>query len=217
MELRDYIRILRRRGWLIILLAVLTAAAAFGFSRAQPTVWQASSRLLITSRPDFGQTQAVRELRRDFALWLTSTKRAATVIDTLQLDMTPGELMGDATIAPSTSESVIQIDIENTNPDLAKDIARVWAEQLIFERQRLNADLRAEYRIHAELLDEPTVAIESPKPLINTAAGAVFGALLGIVAILVLEWVESGVVRRPEDVERYLEIPVIGSIPTTKL
>ncbi|MEZ4595007.1 MAG: hypothetical protein R3D55_28275 [Chloroflexota bacterium] len=29
----------------------------------------------------------------------------------------------------------------------------------------------------------------------------------------VLEWIESGVVRRAEDVERYLEIPVVGRIP----
>jgi len=29
----------------------------------------------------------------------------------------------------------------------------------------------------------------------------------------VLEWIESGIVRRSEDVERFLDIPVIGSIP----
>jgi capsular polysaccharide biosynthesis protein len=217
LELRDYIRILRRRGWLIILLAVLTAAAAFGFSKAQPTVWQASSRLLITARPDFGQQQAARELRRDYAVWLNSTLRAAEVIDILQLDMTPGELYGDITIAPSTSESVIQIDVENSDPNLAKSIATVWAELLVRERETRNADLRAEDRIYAELLDEPTVAVERPKPLINTAAGAVFGALLGIVVILILEGIESGVVRRAEDIERYLDIPVIGTIPPSKL
>jgi capsular polysaccharide biosynthesis protein len=214
LELGDYLRILKRRGWLIILLAVLTAGAAFGFSKAQTTIWQASARLLITARPDFGQTQATRALRLDFAVWLNSSLRAAEVIDALQLDMTPGELMGDVTIAPSTSESVIQIDVENSDPDLAKDIARVWAEQLEMERQVRNADLRLEDRIYAELLDEPTVAIESPKPLINTAAGAVFGALLGIVIVFILEWIESGVVRRAEDVERHLDIPVIGTIPT---
>jgi capsular polysaccharide biosynthesis protein len=44
----------------------------------------------------------------------------------------------------------------------------------------------------------------------------VFGALLGTVLVFGLEWLESGVVRRSEDVERYLEIPVIGSIPGQK-
>jgi capsular polysaccharide biosynthesis protein len=41
----------------------------------------------------------------------------------------------------------------------------------------------------------------------------VFGALLGVVVVFLLEWLESGVVRRSQDVEKYLDIPVIGSIP----
>jgi capsular polysaccharide biosynthesis protein len=36
---------------------------------------------------------------------------------------------------------------------------------------------------------------------------------MGVILIFVLEWLESGVLQRSEDVERYLEIPVIGSIP----
>jgi capsular polysaccharide biosynthesis protein len=39
------------------------------------------------------------------------------------------------------------------------------------------------------------------------------GALLGVSLIFVLEWLDSGVLRRIEDVERYLDVPVIGSIP----
>lgn len=213
MELSDYIRILRRRGWLIILLAILTAAAAFGFSRMQTPVYTASARLLISTRPDFGQTQAARTLLRDYAAWLRSSYRAEEVIEQLQLDVRPQALVGDVTIAAGTSESIIEIEVENTNPSLASDIARVWAEQLIVRRRDENANLREEDRVQAELIDDPAVGLESPRTRINTAAGAVFGALLGVVVIFILEWIESGIVRRPEDVERYLDIPVIGNIP----
>jgi capsular polysaccharide biosynthesis protein len=212
-EFKDYLRIIRQRGWLIILLAILTAAAAFGFSRMQTPVYEASARLLITSRPDFGQAQAVRIRLRDMAAWLNSSLRAQDVINQLQLDMNPQDLLADVTVAAATSESIIQINVVNSDPSLAQDIARVWAEQLIVLRRDENALLRAEYRIEAELIDHPTVGLESPQTTINTAAGAVFGALLGIVTIFILEWLESGILRRPEDVERYLEIPVIGRIP----
>jgi capsular polysaccharide biosynthesis protein len=147
------------------------------------------------------------------AAWLNSSLRAQDVIDQLKLDMRPQALLGDVTVAAATSESIIQINVENTDPSLAQDIARVWAEQLIELRRVENADLRAEDRIEAELIDNPTVSLESPQTTINTAAGAVFGALLGIVVIFIIEWLESGVLRRAEDVERYLEIPVIGRIP----
>lgn len=213
MELSDYVRILRRRGWVIILVAFLSAAAAFGFSRMQTPVYEASARLLITSRPDFGQTQAARTLLRDYAAWLRSSYRAETVIDELKLDMTPQQLFGDVTVAAATSESIIEISVESTDPDLAKAIAGAWAEQLILWRQQENADLREEDRIKAQLIDEPTVGLASPQTRINVAAGFVLGVLLGIVIVFVLEWIESGVVRRAEDVERYLDIPVVGSIP----
>jgi len=212
-EFKDYIRILRRRGWLIILLSILTAAAAFGFSKMQAPVYEASARLLITSRPDFGQTQAVRELQRNFAAYLLSTYRAQDVINQLQLDMTPGQLMSNVTIAPSTSESVIQVNFEHTDQHTAEQVARTWADQLRLWRESENAKLRQEDRIEAELLDEPTSRLARPQTTINTAAGAVLGALLGIIVVFALEWMESGIVRRAEDVERYLEIPVIGNIP----
>jgi capsular polysaccharide biosynthesis protein len=150
---------------------------------------------------------------RDFAIWLNSSYRAEAVIEQLQLDMTPRQLLGDVTVAAATSESVVQIEVENTNPDLARDIARVWAQLLIDRRRAENANLREEDRIEAELVDDPTVGLKSPMTQINTLAGAVFGGLLGIVAIFVLEWIESGILRRSEDVERHLEIPVVGRIP----
>jgi capsular polysaccharide biosynthesis protein len=213
MEFRDYVRIIRQRGWLIIVLALLVAAGAFGYSRMQTPVYEASARLLITTRPDFGQTQSARLLLRDYAAWLRSSYRAADVIEQLQLDMVPSALAGDVTVAAGTSESIIQIDVESTDPDLARDIARVWAELLIQRRERENVDLRQEDRIEAELIDDPTVALARPNTKINTVAGAVFGALLGLIIIFALEWIASGVLRRPEDIERHLEIPVVGSIP----
>jgi capsular polysaccharide biosynthesis protein len=77
--------------------------------------------------------------------------------------------------------------------------------------------LRSEDRINAELLDDPAGGWvrgpESRQPLINAVAGGVFGALLGVVVVFLLEWIQSGVLRRTADVERYLDIPVVGSIP----
>ncbi len=213
MTLNDYMRILRQRGWLIILLAGLTAGAAFGFSKMQTPVYKSTVQLLVTSRPDFGQTQAAKALVRDYAVWLQSSYRAGKVVEELQLDMTPQQLMGDVRIAAATSESTIKIEVENTDPNLANDVARVWANQLIVWRNEQNAGLRKEDRIEAELLDDPIPGLESPKTNINTAAGMVFGALLGVIIIFVWEWVESGIVHRVEDVERYLDVPVIGTIP----
>lgn len=213
MELNDYIRILKRRWWIILVTTVLTAGAAFAFSKMQEPTYKSSVRLLITSRPDFGQTQAAQALIRDFSAWLRSSYRAEDVIDELQLDMDPMALLGDVTIAPATDSNLIQIDVENSDPNLANDIARVWGDQLIQFRNSENAGLREEDRIKAQFLDDPQAGLAGPNTKINVAAGAVFGFLLGVILVFILEWIESGIIRRSEDIERYLGIPVIGTIP----
>ncbi len=213
MELSDYLRIIRRRGWLIILLAILTAGAAYGFSRMQEPVFKSTARMLITSRPDFGQTQAARELRRDFAVYLNSSFIAEDVIDDQDLDMDPLTLLGNVTIAPATDSNVIIIEVKNSNGNVANDIARSWGDQLIKYRQIENSDLPRADRIEARLLDTPRYGQDSPNTRINTAAGGIFGLLLGLLLIFLIEWLESGVLRRPEDVERVMDVPVIGKIP----
>lgn len=214
MEFSDYFRILRQRGWLIILLALLTAAAAYGFSKMQTPIYKSTLKLLVNpSRTDFGQAQAAKTLLRGYESWMLSSLRAEQVINELQLDMTPNQLLGDVAVSSDDSRFIIQMDVENSNGDLANDIARTWGNLLIQRQDGINATLRKEDRIGIELIDHPVYGLDSPKTTINTAAGAVFGALLGVVLIFILEWLESGVVRRSEDVTRYLEIPVIGSIP----
>ena len=214
MELSDYIRILRQRGWVIILVAVLTAGAAFGFSKMQTEVYKSSLRLLVLpSRTDLGQSLAAKELLRSYEQWLRSGYRSQQVINILQLDMKAEKLLGDISVASDNSSFVIQLNVENTDPDLANDIARTWGNLLIQWIDGNNDELRKEDRITVEFIDEPQAGLDSPKTKINTAAGGVFGALLGVIVIFVLEWIESGIVRRSEDVEKYLDIPVIGSIP----
>lgn len=214
MEIGDYIRILRQRGWIIILVALLTAAAAFGFSKMQTPVYESSLRMLVQpARTDFGQSQAAKLLLRGYVQWIRSSYRAARVIDELQLDMEPAELLGDTNVASDDSSFVIQIDIENTDPDLANQIAQTWGNLFIQWRVDDNATQRKEDRVDVEFIDDPQAGLDRPNTRINVAAGLVFGALVGIIVIFVLEWIESGVVRRSEDIERYLDIPVIGKIP----
>lgn len=214
MELSDYVRILRQRGWMIILMAVLTAGAAFGFSKMQTELYESNLKLLVLpSRTDFGQAQAAKELLRSYEQWLNSRFRAQAVIDQLQLDMTAGALLSDVRVASDNSSFVIQMTVENSDPNLANDIARAWGNLLIQWQNQNNDQLRKEDRINIEFLDDPQAGLSRPKTTINTAAGFVFGALLGVLLIFGLEWYESGIVRRPEDVERYLDMPVIGSIP----
>ena len=214
MELSDYLRILRQRGWLIILMAVLTAVAAYGFSKMQTPIYESNVKLLVRpARTDFGQSQAARELLGNYEQWMRSSYRAQEVINQLQLDMTAETLLGDMSVASDRLGLVIQVAVENTDPNLANDIARVWGDLLIQWQNQENDKNRQEDRITIEFQDDPRAGLTSPQTKINTAAGFIFGALIGLIIIFVLEWIESGIMRRPEDIDRYLEVPIVGTIP----
>ena len=156
MELGDYLRVIKQRGWVIILLTLLTAAAAFAFSRMQTPVYESSLRMLVQpARTDFGQAQAAKQLLRGYVQWIRSSYRASKVIDELQLDMTPQQLLADVEAASDESSFVIQLNVENTDPDLANDIARKWGEIFIQWRVDDNATQRKEDRVDVEFIDKP--------------------------------------------------------------
>ncbi len=216
MPLSEYVRILYRRGWILVLLALLTAAAAFVFSRLQTPIYKSTIYILVQpSRSDFGLTQSAKALLRSYVAWLDTDRVAGQVINELQLDKVPSDLRSDVTIASDDSRFVIQIDVENENGDLANDIARVWATNFLTYRDTENQKQRAEDRVYAIILDDPKFGQDRPNTTINTVAGAILGVLLGGVMVFVLESLDSAIIRTPADIERQFGLPVLGAIPAS--
>lgn len=214
MPLSEYVHVLYRRGWILILAAILTAAAAFVFSKLQTPVYKSTIYILVQpSRVDLGLTESAKSLLRSYVAWMDTDNRAADVITALQLDEEPATLHGNVTIASDDSRFVIQIDVKNGNGDLANDIAQKWADLFIQYRNDDNQKQRQEDRVNAIVLDAPKYVTDSPKTSINTLAGAILGILFGGVIVFVLEYLESAVIRTPTDVERQFNLPVLGAIP----
>lgn len=216
-QFQTYLRILLRRGWIMVLLAVLTAGAAFGFSQIKEErapVYRSTIQILIQpARTDYGQAQAAKTLLNSYMAWMDSNYRAQAVIETLDLDMTPDELRGDVQFAADDLRLVIRIDVDNQNGDVANDIARTWAEMFIQWRNEENQQNYREDRIDASILDDPRYALEEPNTPINTAAGGLLGFLVGLAIVFLLEFIESGVIRSAEDIERFIDLPLLGAIP----
>ena len=217
MEIGDYVRILRKRWWIIIAAVALTAGSAFVFSKLQTPRYTATAEVIIEpARPDWGLSQAAKMLLRTYMTVIDSDRKAQEVIDNLQLSTTPERLRSKAHFAAEDDRMVIKLEIEAYDGDQANDIAREWANRLIDWRNEKNALQRKEDRVFAELRDQPRYSQTWPKTKIVTAAGSIFGLAVAGVVIFFLEWLEAGVVRTPQDVERQLELPVLGAVPPGK-
>jgi capsular polysaccharide biosynthesis protein len=214
MTLIELFVLLRRRGWIMLLLAALAAVSAFVFSRLQTPIYESSIYLLVKpSRTDLGLTQSAKTLLRSYVAWLDTNTNAQRVINTLQIDREAEALRGDATITSDDSRFIIQIDVRNEDQRLANQIAETWATLFVDWRNTENAKVRREDWVEAEILDAPVLALDRPQTAINTAAGGILGILLGGVIIFVLEYLEAGVIRSRQDVERALGLAVMGAIP----
>ncbi len=216
MELGDYIRILRKRWWIIVVAVVLTAGSGSVFSELQHPEYTSTAEVIIEpARPDWGLAQAAKILLRTYMTVVDSDRKALAVIDELKLPMTPDQLRSRARFAVEDDRMVIKIEIEDYDGDQANDIARTWAQLLVEWRDSQNQDQRKEDRVYAYLRDEPRYVQSWPKTKIVTAAGGVFGLVIAGVVIFFLEWLEAGIVHTPQDVERQLNLVVVGAIPST--
>lgn len=215
MELREYIAILRKRGWIILVTAILTAVAGYAFSFFQEPMYRASIQVRVEpARIDWGNVNAVKTLLRSYQVLIYSADMAQKVIDQAQLDMTPEQLLSQMKVDPDESNFTIRIDVENRDPEVARIIAETTAEVFRINREQWNQKQRREDRVDVSIREHVRhVPLVRPKPKLNALAGGVLGVLLGVLVVLFLEWLEADILRTPEVVERTMGMEVIGVIP----
>ena len=214
MSVTELLSLLRRRGWIVLLTAVLAAASAFVFSRLQPVIYESTIVVSVTpSRPDLGLAEASIRLLRNYVSFINTRAFAQKVIDARDLDLTADELLGNVTVDSDESRLIVQIDVRNQNGDLANDIADAWAREFVSWRTSENAKVRREDQVDAAIIDTPRYALYSPRTTINVLAGGILGALIGAVIVFGLEYFAAAYVRTRQDLERGLGLPVLAALP----
>jgi len=215
MKLVEYLYLFWKRIWIVIVSVMLTAGAAWFFSTIMTPVYQSTVNVLVQpARTDFGLTQSAKLLLDSYVAFLDTDNSANSVINTLQLDTLPETLRGDVYIATEAQRFLIKIEVENENGNLANDIALTWAELLVQWRNDENQKQRREDRVTAIILDNPRYVLERPRRLINVSAGAILGFVVGSIVVLLMENFSAAIVRSRNDVEHFVSIPVIGTIPS---
>ena len=217
MEVTNYIRIFRKRGWIVILVALVAAASAFGVSRLQTPVYSASVTLSVNpARADWGLSNATKDLLRNYVENIRTHRMSQEVIDRAQLDMDTTTLLGKLYVSPAGDTFTLQIEARDTDPEVAMTIAQTMAEVFAEDRDAWNQRQDKRDRIEVSILDAVWnlgYTQYSPNTKINTTAGGLVGLLVGMLVVFFLEWLEQDVIRSANDVERTIQVAVLGSIP----
>lgn len=216
MTIQEYLRILRKRGWIVIAAALLAAIAAYGVGYLQKDVYRATVYIsAVPARADFGLGASAKDLLRNFTQNLRTVENAQRAIDRSKLDMNPYDFIGNLQVADDSSTFTIQVDAQAADPQVATQMALAIADEFVEERQQYYAQQdkrdRIEVKIRSRAINAPQI---QPKPMINAIAGGVLGLLLGGGIALLLTWMEADLLLTPLAVERTLGLEVLGTIPT---
>lgn len=219
-ELRQYWEMLKKR-WIIVLVLPIIAALTSGiisFFIIKP-VYQASTTLIVGKKAaEEGQAAvqmldnsvllANQQLAKTYAAIAQSRTVEQSVIDDLELSMTVAELDKLITINPVKTTEILEIQVENTNPELAADIANSMADEF-------SAAVIAIKKVDSvSIVDTavvPNVPVKPNKKL-NILIAYVVGLMAAVGLVFLLEYLDN-TIKTSGDVENVLGIPVLGVIP----
>lgn len=145
------------------------------------------------------------------------------------LGLLTSRMQGEAELAAATAQ---QQAIQRVLAESDKEVAKLPAKERGFARLLRDATVAQEIYVmlakrHEEariaevmeatdvqLVDKAVVPEKPIKPrvFLNTIIGALLGLFAGLGAAFALDYLKRGI-RTEEDVQRYLELPVLGSIP----
>jgi capsular polysaccharide biosynthesis protein len=214
-ELRDYATVLIKRGWIILLVAAITAGSAFAFSQLQTVTYRSSIQLnVIPARLDWGLQQTIKSLMRNYSGEIKSRDTAQQIISRQQLDLSVDDLLKKMTVSPIESDFLMRIDVDDIDPQRAQLIAQTAAEIFVEDKQVQMLDQNKSDRVDVTIRDSATPAtIFWPKTGLLMLAGGLFGLLAGALVVIGLERLAADLIRQSRDIERCTGLTVLGTIP----
>ena len=213
------LKTLWKRKFSIVLVALVFAIAAFGYSAfLAKKEYQSTSRIYVVSRQNQDNNaltnsdlQAGSYLVKDYREIILSQNVLSQAIEELKLDLTPAELSKKISVSVPTDTRILSITAKDGDPKEAARIANglrnVAAAKIISVTKVSDVTTLDE----AEVPQSPS----SPNIRRNVLLGFIAGAGLMVVLMVVVEVLDDRV-KRPEDVEELMGLTLLGIVPDIK-
>ena len=201
--------------WLLAIAGLVAAAIAFSYSAFILTpMYTSTTRVYILSKQGnddkmtYSDTQLANNLTKDFKEMIKSRTVVERVIQELNLSESYGSLAGRISVSNATDTRVVGISVKDADPKkaqmLANSIRDVAAEHI-----REVMDLEAVNVVdEANLPEKPSEPSKKKYTLIGFLVGFVICA-----GVLILRFYLDDSIKTSEDIEKYLGLSTLASIP----
>ncbi|MFT8323478.1 MAG: Wzz/FepE/Etk N-terminal domain-containing protein [Bacillus sp. (in: firmicutes)] len=217
-SLKELFQTLKKRLAMIIsiTLVAMIVSGVISYFVLTPE-YKSSTQILVNQTKKDQNLYNTNEVQTNIQLISTYSiiiKSAAILNDVksdLNLDMSVAELNDKIVVESAQNSQIMTVSVTDSDPAMALDIANKTAE--VFEKQIKTIMSVDNVKILPLADDQENQSPVSPNPPLNIAIAAVVGLMIGVGLAFLLEYLDN-TVKTEQDIEKLLELPVLGAITT---
>jgi capsular exopolysaccharide synthesis family protein len=221
MELRDYLRGLRRHWIAILLMTLVGIGAGYGWTLLQTPVYAAGASGIVSSTgvEDLGTSTLGDSLARskvptylEIAGWRTVAEHA---IEDLGLSTTPEALVQRIEVSNPVDTTFIEVSAQGPSPDDARALAEAWIDAMKLEIDDIEGD-GSPGSAAVTILPGDVASLPSSPSFPDVQTAVMVGGILGLgfgIAFAMIRTVSDRRIRAADDVEQRTGVAVVGTIP----
>jgi len=220
MDVLNYLRLIRRHWWIVLITVMLALATAALITVRTPPRYQASVTFFVTT-PSQGVTDAyqgglfLQQRVKSYADLLTSDRLAQGVVSESPLGLTADQVQ--SRISTSTEAGTVLLKATFTDTDQTRALKTTEALSAKFVELVQKVETPPDGKsppIKLEVVSGPRVTSSpvSPQPVKNLVIGGLLGLLLGA-GLAVLRGMADVRMRDAAALQRVTGSPLLGEIP----
>ncbi len=197
MELKDYLEIIKKRIWWLIVIVIITTVGTYWFTVSQPVTYDASSYVNILIKPENTQNyeydnyyslQAGSLFVDRVINWLQDPSNVTDIYADAQLSVPATNISNLTKIinAKKKAPATVTILINDKNSQTAQALVNSTKDFISKKTQELT-DKGSIKNIDLDI-SKTLVSENKPNVMINTIIGFVSGIVLGLVMIFLAEY-----------------------------
>jgi capsular polysaccharide biosynthesis protein/Mrp family chromosome partitioning ATPase len=220
--LRQYLQVLKRQAWLVILVPVVTLAAIVANVERQEPVYRASTKIYVgEARGALPNAFVDESTKRTIAGVMKGNTVSQRVIDELNLNTSVEKFQKKLKVEILPDVSGMDVSYDSTDRRLALTIVESLganfadvADETLGVVGPGERPKTGEFNLKLPVIDEPYVLPDpvAPKYGTNIIFGAIAGLALGLLLAVAREALDSRI-RARKDAEEWFGAPVVGSLP----
>ncbi len=221
MELKQFFILLRKKLIFIILIPIIVSVIAYVMSTLLITpTYEASATLYVTNQKTKSEADLTydemltnQQLVKDYKELIKSKLVLKTVIEELGIqDITPAALSSKVSVNLKNNTRVLEIKVEDKDPLKCMEVSNKICEVFI----KLSTDISKSNNIN--IIDTAEIPIKpiKPKPVLYMLL-SLFLSTFATIGIFYLLELLNETIKTSEDIETYLGLSVLGTIPSFNL